>query len=454
MSRYDYDLIVIGTGAGGSVAAHIAAAAGRKVAIVEAGEFGGECPNWGDVPTKAMLHAAKIYDDAKQASRFGIRTATIGYNYPTIRAWKDLAVKRTGTARGKAAFESEGINVIRGEADFISANEITVGRRHYSAAQFLIATGAVDAAPSIEGLDKVSYITSHQATTLTRPPKSLFIIGGGAVGCEFAQLFSVFGSKITIADLAPRLLAREDQELGVLLKEHLQARGVNVLTSTKIVKVEKDGIMKRVHFQQGAEILSVKVDEIMLATGKVPALDIGLENAGVEYTAQGITVDEYMQTSARNIFAAGDVVGKYMFTHTAIYQSRVAAHNLLHRQKVAADYKAIPRVIFTDPEIAAVGITEDEAIKYAIKYRTAMSPLSIVGRANVNDIHEGFVKVISDREGKLIGASIAAPHAGEMIHELALAVQMDLLASDIASTVHAFPTWSEAIRIACSKLAH
>jgi len=452
MSRFDYDLIVIGTGAGGSVAAHIASAAGKKVAIVEAGEFGGECPNWGDVPTKAMLHAAKIYDEAKQAGRFGIRTTTIGYNYPSIRAWKDIAIKRTGTARGKAAFESEGINVIRGEAHFVSSNEVTVGRRHYSAAQFLIATGAIEAAPQIEGLEEVSYLTSHQATMLTRPPKSLFIIGGGAVGCEFAQLFSVFGSKVTIADVAPRLLPREDQELGVLLKEHYQARNVQVLTSTKIVKVEKDGIMKRVHFQQGTAIHSVKVDEILLATGKVPALHIGLENADVEYTPQGITVDEYLQTSARHIFAAGDVVGNYQFTHTAIYQSRVAAHNLLHRQKVAADYKAIPRVIFTSPEVAAVGITEDEAIKFARKYRTALSPIAIIGRANVNDSHEGFVKVITDREGVLIGAAIAAPHAGEMIHELTLGIQMGLKASDIANTVHAFPTWSEAIRIACSKL--
>lgn len=453
MSRFDYDLIVIGTGAGGSVAAHIAAAAGKKVAIVEANEFGGECPNWGDVPTKAMLHAAKIYDDAKYAGRFGIRTTTIGYNYPSIRAWKDVAVRRTGTARGKAAFESEGINVIAGEAHFISENEVVVGRRHYSAAQFLIATGSVDATPQIEGLEEVSYLTSHHATTLTRPPKSLFIIGGGAVGCEFAQLFSVFGSKITIADVAPRLLPREDQEVGVLLKEHLIQRGVQVLTSTKIVKVEKDGIMKRVHFQQGAEVHSVKVDEILFAAGTVPAINIGLENAGIEYTPQGITVDEFMQTSAKHIFAAGDVTGQYQYTHTAIYQSRVAANNMLHRQKIAADYKAIPRVIFTDPEVAAAGITEDQAIKYAIKYRTAMSPVSIIGRANVNDIHEGFVKVIANREGVLIGAAIAAPHAGEMIHELTLAIQMGLKAIDVANTVHAFPSWSEAVRIACGKLA-
>lgn len=454
MAKFDYDIIIIGTGAGGSVAAHIAAAAHKKVAIVEAADFGGECPNWGDVPTKALLHAAQIYDDAKQAGRFGIRTATIGYNYPTIKAWKDLAVKRTGTLRGKAAFESEGINVIRGQAHFISPNEITVGRRHYSAAYFVIATGASEVAPSIEGMDKVSYLTSRQAINVMRPPKSLFIVGGGPTGCEFAHLFAVFGSKIHIAEVGSRLLPAEDQEVGALLEEtFIGRRNMQVLTSTKIIRIEHEGISKQVHYQRGGKNYSVKVDEILVATGKVPNVDIGLENAGVEYTAKGIVVNELMQTSAKHIFAAGDVTGGFKNTHASIYQSRLAAHNILHRQKVSADYRAVPRVTFTNPEIASVGLTEDEAIKYAKKYRTAIAPITIIGRANVSDVREGFVKVLADPDGKLVGASIAAPHAGELIHELALAIQTGLRASDVAQTIHAFPTWSEAVRIACSKLA-
>jgi dihydrolipoamide dehydrogenase len=453
MAKFDYDLICIGTGAAGSVTAHIAAASGWKVAIVEAEKFGGECPNWGDVPTKALLHSARIYDEAKEAGRFGIRSNTIGYNYPSIRAWKDTAVKRTGTERGKQAFESEGINVIRGQAQFISPNEITVGRRHYSAANFLIATGSTDRRPAIEGLDKVTCLTSREAINLLRPPKSLFIIGGGPTGCEFAQLFSVFGSKVTIADLGPRLLPSEDRELGrTLADSFMKSRRAQVLTGTKIVKIEQDTLMKRVYFQQGTTVRSVKVHEVMLATGKTPSVDLGLENAGVTYSPQGIAVDEFMQTNVKHIFAAGDVTGLGNSTHVAIYQSRVAAHNLLHKQKVSASYRAVPRVVFTDPEVAAVGLTEDEAIKYALHYKTAVAPVSIVGRANISDTHDGLVKVITDHDGRLVGAAIAAPCAGEMIHELALAISTGLHAKDIANVIHAFPTWSEAVRIACSKI--
>lgn len=453
MAKYDYDLICIGTGAAGSVAAHIAAASGLKVAIVEADKFGGECPNWGDVPTKALLNAANIYDAAREAGRFGIRSTTIGYNYPSIRAWKDLAVKRTGTERGKQAFESEGINVIRGQAQFISPHEVAVGRRHYSAAIFMIATGSHDLRPAIEGIDTVPYLTSRDATNLLKPPKSIFIVGGGATGAEFAHLFSVFGSKVTIAEVAPRLLPHEDAELGRTVTDNfMRSHRAQVLTGTKVIKIEQDTLMKRVYFQQGTTVRSVKVHEVLLATGRTPSVNIGLENAGVEFSPQGVNVDEFMQTSTKHIFAAGDVTGLGSSTHVAIYQSRVAAHNMLHKQKVTANYKAVPRVMFTNPEIAAVGLTEEEAIKYAIHYKTAVAPISIVGRANVSDEHNGLVKVVTDHDGRLLGAAIAAPSAGEMIHELTLAIRMGLTAKDVAGTIHAFPTWSEAVRIACSKI--
>jgi pyruvate/2-oxoglutarate dehydrogenase complex dihydrolipoamide dehydrogenase (E3) component len=189
-----------------------------------------------------------------------------------------------------------------------------------------------------------------------------------------------------------------------------------------------------------------------LATGKTPNVDVGLENANVEYTPKGIVTNEFMQTSCKHIYAVGDVAGPYMFTHAGIYQSRIAAHNLLHRQKVTADYRAMPRVMFAEPELAATGITEDEAIKFATRYKTASVPLSVIGRANVNDYQDGFVKVITDHDGRLIGASIAAPDAGEMIQTLTLAVQMRLHAHDVANTIYPYPTWSEAIRIACTKI--
>lgn len=452
-AKYDFDLIVIGSGGGGSVAAHISNRLGKKVAVIEAGEMGGECPNIGCVPTKALLHAAGIYDAARNGQQFGIRGGTLGYNYPSIKAWKDLAVYRTGTWQGKKVYEAEGITVINGMAHFISAHEVTVNRRHYSAEKFLIATGTHNFIPPIEGLEKAGYITFKEAIDLTRPPKSLFVIGAGAIGCEFAELFSIFGTKIYLSDITPRVLMKEDQEVSELVRKHFEEdRGMNILTNTKVVKVEKEGLAKRVTFQQGTETKTVKVDEILIASGKLANVDIGLENAGVDYTPKGILVNEFMQTSTTHIFAAGDVVGPYMFTHMAIYQSRLAANNMWHRQKVPADYRAVPRCVFLLPEVASVGMSEDECIKRDMKIKKAMAPISIIGRANASNVEEGFVKVIAKPDGTLIGASIVSPRAGEMLHELTLAIQMGLTAEEVASTIHAFPTWSEAVRVACSKI--
>jgi mercuric reductase len=450
---FDYDLIVLGSGGGGTVAAHISNDLGKRVAVVEPDHIGGECPNWGCVPTKALLHSAIIYDAARHGQNFGIRGSTLGYNYPSIKAWKDLAVHRTGTYQGEKLLKAEGIDVIKGAGHFISPHEVTVNRRHYSAERFLIATGTRNFIPPIEGLDKTGYITFKEAIDLTRPPKSLFVVGAGAIGCEFSELFSIFGTKIYLADITPRLLMKEDQEVGELTRKIFEEhRGMTVLMNTKVMKVEKEGLAKRIHYQQGREMKSVKVDEILMAAGKLANVDIGLENAGVEYTPKGVGVNEYLQTSAKHIYAAGDVAGPYMFTHTAIYQSRVAAHNMWSRKKVATDYRAVPRCIFVNPEIGTVGLTEDECIKRDIKIKKAIAPISIIGRANTSNVDEGFVKVITEHDGTLIGAAIVSPRAGEILHELTLAIQYGLTAHEVAQTIHAFPTWSEAVRIACAKI--
>jgi mercuric reductase len=451
--KYDFDLIVIGSGAGGSVAAHIAARAGKRVALVEAGAFGGECPNWGCVPTKALLHAANVYDAAKHGSQFGIRSAAIGYNYPSIKAWKDLAVKRTGADNSKKYHESDGINVIEGAAHFIDPHQITVNRRHYSAAHFLIATGSSWYVPDIDGLEKTGYLTAKTAIDLIRPPKSLFIIGAGAVGCEFAELFSVFGTKVYMADVAPRILPKEDSEVSEVLEDILvHKRGATLLPSSKVLRVSKEGLMKRVTFQRGGHEQSVKVDEILLASGKIANTDIGLENADVEYSARAIKVNEFLQTSAKHIYAAGDCTGGYMFTHIATHESRLAANNILHRDKIAVDYRAVPRVTFLTPEVASVGVSEEAARRRDLPIKTAIAPIRIIGRANVSDSRDGFVKDMTDKHGQLLGATIVSPSAGEMIHELTLAIQYGMLASDVAATIHAFPSWSEAIRVACGKI--
>lgn len=454
---FDYDLICIGSGAGGGVAAHIAARQGKKVAIIEDDTVGGECPNYGCIPTKALLHAAELYRNAKAAKEFGIRMSTLNFNYTKIKQWKDMAVHRTGTHEGARAYANDGIAVIKGHAHFVSPHEISTGQRRYKAKHFLIATGAHDFIPPIEGLHDTGFLTYREAIDLSRPLKKVFVIGGGAIGCELSELFATFGAHVTIAEYAPHLLPREDIEVGELVQAIFeQMHGMEIHVGTKVTKVEKKGGKKVVHFEKKGIGHMQTVDEILVAAGKVPRTDIGLENAGVTYSHRGIKTNLYMQTTAKHIFAAGDVTGPFMFTHMASYQSRIAIHNMYEknrRKRVQADYHAVTRCVFTTPEVASVGMTEDEVKEKGWKYRVGTVPIAVIGRANTTNQDVGFVKVLANGHGVLVGASIVAPRAGEMIHELALAIQHGMRALDIAETIHAFPTWSEAVRIACAKVS-
>lgn len=451
---FDYDLIVIGSGAGGSAAATIAAQEGKKVAVVEGGTFGGESPNWGDVPTKALMHAAQLYDEAKQGARFGLRSATIGYNYPSLQSWKDLAVKRTGAGGNRRYYENVGIDTFNSQAHFLSPHEISVNRRHLSAKNFLIATGSHYVTPNIQGLKDVDFLTPRTILDLTRPPKSLFVIGGGSTGVELAQLMAIFGTKVYIAEIASRLLPKEDEEAGQLLERLLkEQKGVTSLTQTRTLSVIKNGLRKRVTYTRGGVEKSIHVDEVLVATGRAPSVDLGLENATVEYTPKGIEVTDQLQTTARHIYAAGDCLGRNSPTHTALLESRVAAHNILHKSKIVPDYTATPHLTFTYPGIASVGLTEDDCLKRDLHINKAISPLNIIARANTSDFRDGFVKLIADKKGNLLGATVMAPSAAEIIHELALAVRHGLTVQEVAETPHAFLSWSEAVRVAAAKLS-
>lgn len=451
--KFDFDLIVIGTGAGGGVIAHNAAKEGRKVAVVEAEKVGGECPNFGCVPTKALLQAADTYKTAKDGEQFGIYAEKLKFDYPEIKEWKDKAVYRTGTTEGAGIYEHERIKLIHGHAHFVDPWTVNIHGQRYTASHFMVASGTKSAVPPIPGLGSVGFVTYREAIDLTKPLSSVFIIGGGAIGCEFAELFSAFGAKVHIADIAPRLINMEDPEAGDLLSAIFEQKGIKVHTDTKVIRVAKQGNDKVVYFEMGGQTHHAVVEEIMLASGKAPNTDLGLENAGVSYNHGGIRVNEYMQTTAPHIFAAGDVVGPYRFTHTAAYQSRVAAHNMFHPKSfIKADYHAVPRCTFVDPEIASVGLTEQELKAKKIGYQVGAVPIEIVGKSNTTNQDIGFVKVIADRYGVILSATIVCPRAGEMIHELALAVQNRMKARTIVNTIHAFPTWSEAVRLACQQI--
>jgi len=452
--QFDYDLIVIGSGAGGSAAATIAAREGKRVAIIEEDTFGGDSPNWSDVPMKALLHAAQLYDEARHGARFGLRSNTLGYNYPSLRAWKDLAVERTGAGGNRKFYETQGIETYQGRAHFLSPNEISVARRHLSAEFFIVATGSHWVAPDIQGLADYPHLTPRTLLEVLRPPKSLYIIGGGTVGVEVAQLMAIFGTKVYITEIASRLMPKEDEEAGELLAKILhEQKGATILTQTKTLAVEKEGLGRRVTFLRGGIQKSVRVDEVLIATGRTPSVDLGLENASVNYTPSGIVVDEHLQTSARHIYAAGDVLGHARHTHTALLESQVAAHNIFSKTKQTPDYTATPRLTFTHPGIASVGLSEDDCLRRDLHINKAVAPLNIIARSNTSDFRDGFVKIITDKKGVILGATVMAPHAAEIVQELALAIKYQITAREVAATPHAFLSWSEAVRVAAGKLA-
>ena len=450
---FDYDLIVIGSGAGGSPAASIAAQAGKRVAIVEGGIFGGESPNWGEVPVKALLHATQLYDEARHGTRFGVRGATLGYNFLSLKAWKDLAVKRTGAGNNRSYYDRQGINTFAANAHFLSPHEISAGRRHLSATHFLIASGSYWEQPDIAGIENVTYQTPRTIMDVPRLPKSLLILGGDTTAVEYAQLFAILGTKVYLIEKAGRLLPDEDAEAGELLARLLsEQKGVTVLTQTRVLTVVKDGLGKRITYSRGGVEKTLRIDEMLVTTGRTPNVDLGLENASVAYTPKGVEVNEHLQTSARHIFAAGDVLGSKRYLHTALLESRVAAANLLHKTQIKPDYTAMPRLTFTFPGIASVGLSEDDCLKRDLQIKKSMCPLNMIARSNTSDFRDGFVKLIADRNGVLIGATVMAPHAAEIIHEIGLAIKHGLTASDLANTPHAFLSWSEAVRVAAARL--
>ncbi len=453
-TNLDYDLIVIGSGAAGSTAALTSAKAGKKVALVEGATFGGESPNWGDIPLNALLHSAHLYHEAKRGTRFGLRSQMLSYNFPTVLAWRDKAIKRTGAADNQQYYEKAGIKTYAGAAHFLTPHEISVNRTHLTAHHFIIATGSHFEQPDVYGIETIRYQTPQTLLGEKRIPRSLFIVGANSDAVEYAQLFATFGTKVYLCERSARVLPDEDPEVGELLESHLDSQyGVTSLTQAQLVQVEPKGLGVRVSYSRGGVTKTVQTDEILFLTNRTPTTDLGLENASVAYSRAGIEVDGTLQTSAKHIYAAGNVTSGDCPTQTALLHGRVAAHNILHKAKLTAETLGIPRVTFTSPGVASVGLTENDCIKRDLATNQAVAPLTMIARSNTNDFAQGFVKLIADKKGLLLGGTIVAPGAEDMIQEIALALASDMTASDLAAVPHAFLSWSEAIRIAASKLA-
>ncbi|MBI4185699.1 FAD-dependent oxidoreductase [Candidatus Berkelbacteria bacterium] len=449
-----FDVVVIGSGAAGLAAARGAARLNQRVALVERDlHLGGDCPNYACIPTKTLLAAAKLFVQAEHADEVGIHLGDLRLDYAELKRAKDHVVSHTGARQLTAAsLAQDGITLVRGPATLLDAHTVGVADHRLAARQIVVATGSRTQVPSIRGLDRVPYLTSQTALDLTVQPHSLIILGAGPVGVEFAQLFSSFGTDVTLISDGNRILPRDEPETATAVATSLSSYGARIVTDfhTESVSTSEAGVRLSGKSRTAAE--TIDAQHLLVATGQTPNLtDLGLETVGVETTDQGIVVDDELRTTVPHIWAAGDVIAAYRFTHAAHTMGVIVGHNLTQSTKRSIDFRVLPRVVFTHLELASVGQTEAELRNQNRSIVVGAASIGTLGRALTDGEPDGLVKLVADRQtGQILGASIAAPRAGEMIHELALAMHVRATVHDLASLIHAFPTYSEAIAVAAA----
>ncbi|MBQ6393912.1 NAD(P)/FAD-dependent oxidoreductase [Candidatus Saccharibacteria bacterium] len=455
VKKYDFDMIAIGGGVAGIAAAEAAAKAGAKVAIVEKGKIGGAAVNTRDIPYAAGLNFSHLYAEAIYGSRFGLSSDRLRFNYPTVSHWRERVVAREA-AELKKELEDLKIECFRGRAHFVGPHEVAVGKEgRLTARKFLIATGVEQKDSGIIGLENVPYLTPDDALKVERPPKTVMIVGGGASGVEIAQYYAELGSKVAIAEIAERLLPKEDEEVGQVLEQYFTKRfDIKILASTRVIAVERDAISPKVIFLRNGQEKMVRVETIVVAAGTKPATDIGLENAGMRFSKNGsFKVDQMLQTPLKHIYAAGDVLQGDSSTEKAVYEAGIAVKNMFGRSKHYVNYSGFIRVTNTNPQIAVVGMTEDDLNKRARKYNSVVIPLSEVMASKTQDFRMGFIKMIAAKDGKILGATVMAPNATEVIQEIAVMIRHSFSVTQLASTPHVAMSWSDLVRIAAKELA-
>lgn len=450
--RFDYEFVVIGGGVAGINAAKQLTEAGRKVAIIEQDKLGGSDLSSTDLVHKSLFSFSHLYAHALGAGRFGLSSKSLRYNYPTLVNWREKIAAKAAVS--KKSLEDLGIAVIKGRAHFITSYDVAVdGKGQISANKFLIATGSTLSENGIAGLETVPHLDTSNALRISKVPKAAIIVGGGASGCELAQYYAELGAKVVIVEKQSRLLPTEDIETsGVIEQYFIKKLGIKVFTDTNVVALEKDKVSSRVVFTRGGQEKTVRVETIVLATGSEPCTDLGLGNAGVKFNKNGISVDRTLQTSARNIWAAGDVIGGYSSREKSLYSSEVAVINMIGKNRTFVNYDGFMRMVDTDPQVAAVGYTEEELKKRGRRYKKAIVPLGSVNASITNDFKIGFLKVMSDVQGKVLGATMVGPNAADVMQEVALAVRHGLPVVQIASTPHVAGEWGALVKEAARKL--
>ncbi|GMQ88265.1 MAG: FAD-dependent oxidoreductase [Gammaproteobacteria bacterium] len=435
------DLVIIGGGAGGLVVASVASQLGLKVTLIEKREkLGGDCLHTGCVPSKTLIQAAKVASLMRRAGEFGLEPVTPRVDLGKVNGHVQSVIDQIQPHDDPERFRAYGCEVLFGHAEFMDAHTVRVNDQQIRGRRFLIATGSQPLIPPIDGLEEAGYLTNESLFSLRELPQRLLVLGGGPIGLEMAQAFARLGSKVSVVERLPHLLPQEDPEIADILKERLAAEGIDVCTSTGAERVTRQGDTRRVECSGG---IALEADQVLVAVGRLPCVEnLGLETAGVEFDARGIRVDKRMRTSQKHIYACGDVCGPYPFTHMAEYQAGIVISNVVFRFPKKVDYRVVPWVTYTDPELARVGLTEQQAREQGIVATVLRFPFKDIDRALAEVETCGLTKFVVHK-GKLLGASILGPHAGELIHEIVLAMKTGAGIGDISATIHAYPTLAQ-----------
>ena len=458
--KFDRNLVVIGAGAGGLVTSYIAAAVKAKVTLVEAGEMGGDCLNYGCVPSKAIIKTAKVANQMRHADSYGLEPVTPAMSFKRVMARVHEVIAAIAPNDSVERYTSLGVDVVKGYAKIIDPWTVEIkkndgGTQTLTTKNIVAATGVAPFIPELPGIEQSGYVTSDTLWTkfaeLEDAPKRLIVLGGGPIGCELAQAFSRLGSDVTQVERAPRLMGREDADVAEYAESVLRESGVNVLTSHDALRFEqKDGEKVLVVAKEGVES-TIAYDEVIVAVGRKARLNgFGLEDLGIQFD-RTIETDEYLQTLMPNIFAAGDVVGPYQFTHVASHQAWYAAVNALFGtfKKFKVDYRVIPWTTFIDPEVARVGLSERDAAEQDIDVEVTRYEFAELDRAVAESARKGFIKVLTPPgKDKILGVTIVSEHAGDLLAEFVIAMKHDLGLNKILGTIHAYPTWAEGAKYA------
>ena len=441
-----YHLVVIGGGTAGLVSAAGAAGLGARVALIERRLLGGDCLNYGCVPSKALIRAARSWHDARSTSqRFAGPTVTGEGNFAAVM--ERMRRLRAGISHHDSArrFTDLGVDVFIGRGQFVASDAIEVEGQRLSFRRAIIATGARPAEPSIPGCEPGCYLTNETIFTLTDLPRRLGVIGGGPIGAELSQTFARLGSQVTIFDMAPHLLMREDADAARIVQEALIRDGVQLELSSTLERVEQGSTDKVIHFERDGQLHQTAVDQLLVAVGRAPNVEnIGLEAAGIQFDKNGVTVDDQLRTSNRRVYAVGDVASKYQFTHAADALARIAIQNSLLFRRLKASDLVMPWCTYTSPEVAHVGLYESEAQEQGIAVDTLTVPMKDIDRAILDDETEGFLRLhIQQGKDRILGATVVAEHAGDLLGELCVAVTAKVGLNQISGTIFPYPTQAE-----------